>query len=134
MYDFDTQTNPQEAAIVNDQSNFYGKFGEIVEETNIGYRIKLNEEWATFFEDYMPVMVAATGKDEKRIKNQVDLFKKPQKIKANKPILAALVDQLDIYLVYSKALDDTGPCAIRLRDKFARWAAEPEKAITLDSL
>ena len=31
MYDFDTQTNPQEAAIVNDQSNFYGKFGEIVE-------------------------------------------------------------------------------------------------------
>lgn len=93
-----------------------------------------DEEWATFFEDYMPVMIAATGKDEKRIKNQVDLFKKPQKIKANKPILTALVDQLDIYLVSSKALDDTGPCAIRLRDKFARWAAEPEKAITLDSL
>ena len=42
MNDFDTQINPQEAAIVNDQSNFYGKYGEIIEETDIGYRIKLD--------------------------------------------------------------------------------------------
>jgi len=39
----------REAAIVNDQSNFYGKFGEIVEETNIGYRIKLNESTSVIY-------------------------------------------------------------------------------------
>jgi len=49
MNDFDTQINRQEAAIVNDQSNFYGKFGEIVEETNIGYRIKLNESTSVIY-------------------------------------------------------------------------------------
>ena len=39
----------REAAIVNDQSNFYGKFGEIVEETNAGYRIKLNESTSVIY-------------------------------------------------------------------------------------
>lgn len=39
----------REAAIVNDQSNFYGKFGEIVKETNIGYRIKLNESTSEIY-------------------------------------------------------------------------------------
>jgi hypothetical protein len=49
MNDFDTQINPQEAAIVNDQSNFYGKYGEIIEETDIGYRIKLNESTSEIY-------------------------------------------------------------------------------------
>ena len=49
MNDFNTQINRQEAAIVNDQSNFYGKFGEIVEETDIGYRIKLNESTSVIY-------------------------------------------------------------------------------------
>lgn len=93
-----------------------------------------DEEWATFFEDYLPVMVAATGKEEKKIKNHIDLFKKPQKIKANKPVLQALVEQLDIYMASSQALEDTGVCASRIRDKLDRWFKEPEKAITLDVL
>ncbi len=49
MNNFDKQTNPQEAAIVNDQSNFYGKYGEIVEETDIGYRIKLDESTSVIY-------------------------------------------------------------------------------------
>ncbi len=93
-----------------------------------------DEEWTFFFEDYVPTMVAATGKEEKKIKNHIELFKKPQKIRANKPVLQALIEQLDIYLTSTNALEDTSMCATRIRDKFQRWYDEPEKAITLDVL
>jgi hypothetical protein len=92
------------------------------------------EDWTAFFEDYLAVMVAATGKEEKRIKNHIDLFKKPQKAKANKEVLQVLVDQLDIYLASSANLDDTGTCAVRIRGKFDKWISEPEKAVDLSVL
>lgn len=93
-----------------------------------------DEEWQAFFEDYLAVMVAATGKTEDRIKNHINLFKKPQKAKANKEVLKVLVDQLDIYLASSGNLEDTGTCAVRTRDRFNKWIAEPEKAANLDLL
>lgn len=93
-----------------------------------------DEEWQAFFEDYMAVMVAATGKTEDRIKNHINLFKKPQKAKANKEVLKVLVDQLDIYLASSGNLEDTGTCAVRTRDRFNKWISEPEKAANLDLL
>lgn len=93
-----------------------------------------DEEWQAFFEDYLAVMVAATGKTEDRIKNHINLFKKPQKAKANKEVLKVLVDQLDIYLASSGNLEDTGICAVRIRDRFNKWIAEPEKAANLDLL
>ena len=93
-----------------------------------------DEEWQAFFEDYLGVMVAATGKAEDRIKNHINLFKRPQKAKANKEVLQVLVDQLDIYLASSGNLDDTGTCAVRIRDKFSKWISEPEKAVDLDLL
>jgi len=93
-----------------------------------------DEEWQAFFEDYLAVMVAATGKAEDRIKNHINLFKRPQKAKANKEVLQVLVDQLDIYLASSGNLDDTGTCAVRIRDKFSKWISEPEKAVDLDLL
>ena len=86
------------------------------------------------FEDYLVVMVAATGKTEDRIKNHINLFKKPQKAKANKEVLKVLVDQLDIYLASSGNLEDTGTCAVRIRDRFNKWISEPEKAANLDLL
>lgn len=92
------------------------------------------EDWTTFFEDYLAVMVAATGKEEARIKNHINLFKKPQKAKANKEVLQVLVDQLDIYLASSANLEDTGVCASRIRDKFSKWISEPEKAVDLSVL
>ena len=48
--------------------------------------------------------------------------------------LEVLVDQLDIYLASSGNLDDTGTCAVRIRDKFSKWVSEPEKAVDLDLL
>lgn len=93
-----------------------------------------DEEWQAFFEDYLSVMVAATGKAEERIKNHINLFKKPQKAKANKEVLQVLVDQLDIYLASSGSIEDTGNCAVRIRDKFSKWISEPEKAVDLDLL
>lgn len=93
-----------------------------------------DEEWQAFFEDYLAVMVAATGKTEDRIKNHINLFKRPQKAKANKEVLKVLVDQLDIYLASSGNLEDTGTCAVRIRDRFNKWIIEPEKAANLDLL
>lgn len=93
-----------------------------------------DEDWEAFFTDYLAVMVAATGKTEDRIKNHINLFKKPAKAKSNREVLAVLVDQLNIYLASSANLDDTGNCAARILDKFTRWATEPEKAVNLDLL
>lgn len=90
------------------------------------------EEWTAFFEDYLSVMVAATGKAEARIKNQINLFKAPQKAKANKEVLGLLVDQLDIYMSSSANIEETANCASRLSEKFKKWMAEPEKAVNLD--
>lgn len=92
------------------------------------------EDWVAFFEDYLAVMVAATGKEESRIKNHINLFKKPQKAKANKEVLQVLVDQLDIYLASSANLEDTGACAARIRGRFDKWISEPEKAVDLSVL
>lgn len=92
------------------------------------------EDWTLFFDDYLAVMVAATGKEESRIKNHINLFKKPAKAKANKEVLLVLIDQLDIYLASSANLDDTGTCASRIRAKFAKWTEEPEKAVDLSIL
>ena len=39
----------KEAVIVNEQSNFFGEYGEITEETEIGYRIKLNNTTSTIY-------------------------------------------------------------------------------------
>ena len=99
-----------------------------------GVQAVSDEEWQAFFEDYLAVMVAATGKTEDRIKNHINLFKKPQKAKANKEVLKVLVDQLDIYLASSGNLEDTGTCAVRIRDRFNKWISEPEKAANLDLL
>jgi hypothetical protein len=92
------------------------------------------EDWNVFFDDYLATMVAATGKEEKRIVNHINLFKKPNKAKANKEVLAVLVDQLDIYMASSANLDDTGLCASRIHDKFSKWLTEPEKAVDLSLL
>ncbi len=93
-----------------------------------------DEDWEAFFTDYLAVMVAATGKTEDKIKNHINLFKKPTKAKANKEVLQVLVDQLNIYMASSANLEDNGTCAARISDKFTRWIAEPEKAVNLDLL
>ena len=93
-----------------------------------------DEDWKVFFDDYFAVMVAATGKSEDRIKNHINLFKSPNKAKANKEVLAVLVDQLDIYMSSSANLEDTGLCATRISEKFKKWIAEPEKAVNMDLL
>lgn len=93
-----------------------------------------DDDWKSFFEDYLAVMVQVTGKEEKRIKNHIDLFKKPQKAKSAKDVLQVLIDQLDIYMASSANLEDTAVCAERLRNRFDKWLTEPEKTIDKDLL
>lgn len=82
------------------------------------------DEWNFFFADYLAVMVAATGKEEKRIQNQIEHFKKPQRIKLNGKVLEVLVDQLSIYIGKTAALEDTAVCAERLLGKFSKWVED----------
>lgn len=93
-----------------------------------------DEDWQMFFEDYLATMVAATGKPEVKIKNHLELFKKPNKAKNNKDVLAVLIDQLDIYMAQSASLEDTGTAASRIRDKFDRWLNAEEATVNLDLL
>jgi hypothetical protein len=93
-----------------------------------------DEDWTAFFADYLATMVAATGKAEERIKNHINLFKKPAKAKANKEVLAVLVDQLEIYMASSANLEETAVCADRISSKFKKWIAEPEVAAAVDLL
>lgn len=92
-----------------------------------GARAIPDEDWEAFFADYLQVMVAATGKPEAKIKNHLDLFKKPTRVKQNKDALNVLVDQLDVYLGTSANVEETGECASRLRAKFVKWIEEDSK-------
>lgn len=98
-----------------------------------GARAIPEDDWKAFFQDYMQVMVAATGKPEAKIKNHLDLFQKPTKAKQNKEALAVLVDQLDVYTTATQSLDDTGECVMRLKSKFQKWIDEDAK-LDLSSL
>lgn len=79
------------------------------------------DEWNFFFSDYLAVMVAATGKEERRIANQIEHFKKPNRCKANQAVLEVLVDQLSIYITKSANIEDTAQAAERLMGKFQSW-------------
>jgi len=92
-----------------------------------GARAIPEEDWKAFFQDYMQVMVAATGKPEMKIKNHLDLFQKPTKAKQNKEALAVLVDQLNVYMTATQNLDDTAECVQRLQNKFQKWIDEDAK-------
>lgn len=92
------------------------------------------DEWKFFFDDYLAVMVAATGKEEKRIANQIEHFKKPQRIRVNAKVLEVLLDQLAIYVTKTAALDDTGTCAERLIAKFTKWVADLATANDPDAI
>lgn len=86
-----------------------------------------DEDWEAFYQDYMQVMVVATGKPETKIKTHLDLFKKPTRAKQNKEALAVLVDQLDVYTTASANIEETADCAQRLRGKFDKWIKEDDK-------
>lgn len=92
-----------------------------------------DDEWKFFFTDYVAVMMAATGKDATVLGRGVDLFKKPQKTKGNKPVLTKLIEMLDIYMANTTALEDTAPAASRLRNKFQSWN-DAEEVVTGDML
>lgn len=92
-----------------------------------GSRAISDEDWELFFADYLQVMVQVTGKPEAKIKNHLELFKKPTRAKQNKPALAILVDQLDVYMASTASIEDTGEACQRLHSKFTKWQAEDDK-------
>lgn len=92
-----------------------------------GARAIPEEDWVTFFADYLHVMVAATGKPEKKIANHIELYKKPTKVKQNKEALAVLIQQLDIYTATATNIEENAECVSRIRGKFDKWLKEDDK-------
>lgn len=92
------------------------------------------EDWTAFYADYLSTMVAATGKEEKRIANHINLFKKPTKAKSNKEVLAVLIDQLEIYMASSANLEENAAPADRITNKFKAWLVAPEQQVAVDLL
>ena len=92
------------------------------------------DEWNFFFQDYLAVMVAATGKEERRIANQIEHFKKPNRCKANQAVLEVLVGQLSIYVSKSANIEDTAQAAERLLGKFQGWIDQLAVANDPDAL
>lgn len=129
-----TDDNQEVTASMLDYSKLNLEYIASIPPTQRGATALTDEDWQVFFEDYLAVMVQATGKPEVKIKNHLELFKKPNKAKNNKEVLAVLIDQLDIYMAQSASLEDTGAAASRIRDKFDKWLNAEEAAIALDLL
>jgi hypothetical protein len=102
--------------------------------TQRGMTAITEEEYTAFYADYLSTMIAATGKTEQRIKNGLALIQKPQKAKANKEVLAVMIDQLNIYLAASGNVEEHAACADRVLTKFKAWVAAPEVVANLDLL
>lgn len=92
------------------------------------------DDFKSFFADYLAVMPQATGKALTAIEKHIKLFSKPTQLKANKPVMELLIGQLNVYLTATAAIEETGATAAYLRTKLERWFAEPEKAIDLSLL
>jgi len=88
-----------------------------------------DEEWEFFYADYIATLVPATGKTEAVLQNHISVFKKPMRYKSARPILDTLCNDLNVYIMKSTALDDTGVCAQRLLTKFQRWLADIDQPL-----
>lgn len=93
-----------------------------------------DEEYETFYRDYMTVMIAATGKDEKRIGKHVEFLKKPTRLKSDKAALVFMLEQLDIYLASTTMADDTGRAAAQRKALWGKWLKEEEKTVDLSGM
>lgn len=78
------------------------------------------DDWNTFYEDYKAVIIPATGKPEAKITNHINVFKKPNSVKARKDIVGALLEHLDIYVSKTAMLEDTVSCVSKLQSRFAK--------------
>ncbi len=92
------------------------------------------DDFKSFFADYLSTMPQITGKAVAAIEKHIKLFAKPTSIKANKPVLELLVGQLDLYMANTAAIEDNGATAHYIRNKLDKWFNEPEKAVDLSLL
>lgn len=76
------------------------------------------EIWEAWAADYLEVMPAATGKKKENVGNAATLFiKKFQPVKTDKPVLAKLKEQLDIYTTATERLEEFQDCVTFLINK-----------------
>jgi hypothetical protein len=76
------------------------------------------ETWEEFTEDYIAVMVEATGKSVDQVTNAAKILKgKLQAVKTAVPVLTLLVEQLGVYLTSSPNSEDFAECVEFLLSK-----------------
>ncbi len=105
-----------------------------LEPTARGRTAIADEEYEVLYKDYMVVMIAATGKDEKRIGKHVDFLKKPTRLKSDKAALKFMLEQLDIYLMSTGMAQDTARAASQRKALWQKWLKEEEKTVDLQGM
>lgn len=131
---FGLDDTKQVAADMLDHSKLTLEYVASIPPSSRGSSALTEEDWTSFFADYKSVMLAATGKEEKKIDAHINYFKKPQLIKTNKPVLGLLIDQLDLYAASTANLDDNAAAYERVKGKFQKWKDEPEKVADISAL
>jgi len=92
------------------------------------------EMWEEFVTDYIAVMPSVTGKSTEQVSLAAKLFlNKFQQVKANKPVIAKLREQLAIYANNSKNAEQYSDCIKFLDDK-AEALLEADEAALLANL
>lgn len=131
---FGLDDSKQVSADMLDHSKLTLEYVASIPPSSRGSSALSDDDWAQFFADYKSVMLAATGKEEKKIDAHINYFKKPQLIKNNKPVLGLLIDQLDLYAASTANIEDNAAAYERVKGKFQKWKDEPEKVADLNAL
>jgi hypothetical protein len=96
-------------------------------ERGVGIR---KEKWELWEADYKAVMPAVTGKNEKQIQTALDLFlKRLQPCRGNKKVLAALKEQLSLWIANSQNAEEFGDIALYLDGKLDAFMSADEEAL-----
>lgn len=87
------------------------------------------DEWKEFFADYLLTMQAATGKPADKIRNAIDVYSRPTKVRQKKDLLPIFLDQLAVYTQHTSKLEDTAVCVDFLQRKFKKFQEESDKLV-----
>ncbi len=89
-----------------------------------------DEDWESFFTDYLAVMPAATGKDKDRIEQHVGIFKRKfSNVRNDKAALGVLRDALNVWAANTAAMEDNSEVYEYLSKRVESLLAEEEKVL-----
>ena len=88
------------------------------------------ETWESFYDDYVEVMCAVTGKEKARVTKAADIFKQRlQPVRSRKDVLGAMSEFLDVWFTNSKNQEDFVDVYKFLKSKADAFLKEDDSAL-----